>query len=509
MRNVIFLFAFFFPYLLLGQAKMPDREQLNRYISKSQKEWGVPGLSVAIVMNGEIVYSEGFGVLEAGKNEKPDGNTLYAIASNSKAFTSTMMAMLVQEKKLNWDDKVKKYLPWFELYDPWVSKEVTIRDLLCHRVGLGTFSGDIIWYKSNLSAEEIVRRVKFLPPAFGFRDGYGYSNLMYLAAGEVIRNVTGKSWSQNVQERILGPLKMNRTITSVSELKQKGNFATPHGLENDRNFPIEWVDWHEVAAMGGLISSVNDVAKWMIFNLNQGINGKDTLLTPMSVNTLTKLHNSQSSNHVKLNDFRTHFTGYGLGWGLSDFHGRMKVSHTGGYDGMLSAVTMIPDEKLGVVVLSNGLKSPMMAITNYILYACLGLPQKDWSAEMLKRTNEQDKADTRIADRIASHVTGTKPSLPEKSYAGAYYSDIYGKITVKNGTDGLTLQFEHSPDLAAKLEHWHYDVWKIVWEKPIAWLSFGTVKFNLDNNLKITGMDFDVPNNDIFFEELKPRRIAD
>lgn len=205
------------PLLLISGtlfAQQVNLEKLDAYFEKTAKDWGIPGMSVGIVKDGEIVFSKGYGVLEVNKPEKPDGNTLYAIASNSKAFTSAIIAMLVQEGKLNWKDKVQKYLPYFELYNSFVSNETTIKDLLCHRVGLGTFSGDVIWYKSDLTSEEIIKRLKYIPKQYNFRDGYGYSNVMYITAGEVIKTVTGKTWGENVQERILDPVGMKRTIYS-------------------------------------------------------------------------------------------------------------------------------------------------------------------------------------------------------------------------------------------------------------------------------------------------------
>ncbi len=509
MKNLTFILFIFFTISLSAQPKSleVDLQELDAYFEKTAKDWGIPSVSVGIVKDGEIIFSEGYGVLEVGKPKKSDGNTLYAIASNTKAFTSAMIAMLVQEEKLNWDDKVQKYLPYFKLYDNYVSKETSIRDLLCHRVGLGTFSGDVIWYKSDLTSEEIIRRIKHLPAKFNFRDGFGYSNVMYITAGEVIRKVSGKSWGENVQARIFDPVKMDRTIYSLKKLKEKGNFATPHALVDEKNIPIPWESWEEIAALGGIISSVNDIGKWMIFNMNHGIIGKDTLLTANSRNTLWKMHNSYTINHTKPNDFNTHFSGYGLGWGLGDYHGNLRVSHGGGYDGMISSVYMIPDEKLGVVVLTNGMNAPTRAITNYVLDAFLGKEKKDWSSEMLEQRNKRKKEDPRITERKEKRVKNTKPSLPLEKYTGNYDSAIYGKIEVKLENEKLHLYFEHTPDLSATLEHWHYDVWKINWDKTHAWFDFGTLKFNMNNNLDITGMDFDVPNNDIFFEELKPVRV--
>ncbi|KAF0236369.1 MAG: hypothetical protein FD181_2806 [Prolixibacteraceae bacterium] len=506
MKRIISLYILVLSVIFSAHSQKVDFEKLDAYFGKAASDWGVPGMSVGIVKDGEIVFSKGYGVLEMGKPEKPDGNTLYAIASNSKAFTSSLIAMLVQEGKLNWDDKVQKYLPYFELYDPFVSRETTIKDLLCHRVGLGTFSGDVIWYKSGLTSEEIIRRIKYLPNQFNFRDGFGYSNVMYITAGEVIKTVTGKTWGENLQERILIPLKMDRTFFSLSKLTGKGNFAMPHAFEEEKNIPIPYVDWEEIGALGGIISSVNDIGKWMVFNMDNGITGADTLLASTSINMLWKIHNPFLVDQTKPNESKTHFRGYGLGWSLADFHGRLRVSHTGGYDGMISAVTMIPGEKLGVVVLTNGMNAPTTAVTNYVLNTFLGLEEKDWAAQMLEQNKKRQAGDKRIAGRIEKQVKGTNPSLPLEKYAGNYNSLIYGKIEVIPENGKLRLYFEHTPDLSATLEHWHYDVWKINWDKTQAWFTFGTVKFNTNNNLEITGMDFDVPNDDIFFEELKAVR---
>lgn len=508
--RVLILLAGFLLLFSGAEAQKDLTRKLDDYFRKSMPAWETPGLSIAVVKDGQIIFSKGYGTLEMGKTAEPDGNTLYAIASNTKAFTATMMAMLVEEGEAGWDDKVKDYLPWFELYDPWVSREMTLRDLLCHRSGLGTFSGDFIWYKSDLTAEEIIHRAKYLPARFGFRDGYGYSNLMFITAGEVIEKITGKSWGENLRERILKPLGMDRTIISPDHLTAKGNFATPHALEEGKNIPIPWTNWEEIAALGGIISSVNDIGRWMIFNMNLGIQGIDTLVRPASFNQLWKLHTPFMVDHTRGNDFNTHFRGYGLGWVLSDYRGKMMVSHSGAFDGMISAVAMIPEEKLGVVVLTNGLKTPVNAFSLYALDTYLGMPERDWSKEHLQSTEASQKRDTRITDRIAARILNTHPSLPLEKYAGHYRSNIYGLITVSldpDHKDSLRLEFEHSPGLSATLEHWHYDVWKINWDETHAWFSFGTVKFNTTNNLEITGIDFDVPNDDIFFEELKPVRV--
>ena len=488
-----------------------DLKQLEKYYTKMVIDWDIPGVSIGIVKDGRMIFSGNYGVVEEGKKIKPDENTLFAIASNSKAFTSAIIGMLVQEGKLDWNDKVKKYLPYFELYDPWVSNEVTVRDILSHRVGLAEYSGDLTWYKSDLTAEEIIQRAKYLPKAYDFRSGYGYSNLMYITAGELIKEITGKSWSDNVKERIFEPLGMNRTITTPTKLEAVGNYATPHMRENDKNIPIAWEDCETIAASGGIISSVHDVAKWMIFNLNHGIHGQDTLLSKQTRNLVWTMHNVSVVDQTSKNDLERRFSGYGLGWNIGDFYGNFMVGHTGGADGMITAVTLIPDRKLGVVVLTNGHKSPIMAATYYALDKFLGLDTKDWSKEFLEEANDKQKNDFRISNRKKSRVLNTKPSLPLVKYIGIYKSDINGEIKITQEGEQLRMEFEHSPDLAATLRHWHYDVWEIIWDKKHAWFSFGTIKFITDNNMEVKGIHFDVPaddwNDTLIFDELKPYKI--
>lgn len=506
--SVLLLFLLFQQFTSEAQISKSETRKMDAYFTKMVQEWDVPSATIGIVKDGKLVFTGNYGVKTVGNTKQPDANTLYAIASNSKAFTSAVMGMLVQEGKVDWNDKVKDYLPYFAVYDEWVSNHVTIRDLLSHRVGLGTFSGDNIWYKSEMSTEEIIKHIQYVPQAYEFRSGYGYSNLMFITAGKLIETVTGKSWGQNVQERILDPLGMDRTITSVRNLDDKGNYATPHARKDNTNYTIPWVSWDNVAATGGIISSVNDMAKWMIFNLDNGVHKNDTLLAPQTRNMIWTPHNNFVVDQTQANDFDQHYNGYGLGWALGEFKGHMRVSHTGGYDGMITAVTLIPDEKLGVVVLTNGVKSPIMAATYYALDRFLDKDNtKDWSADYLQRTNSYAAQDTRITDRKASRVQGTQPSIAVADILGKYTSNLVGPIHITKNGETLELTFENAPLLSATLTHWHYDVWELHWKHPQAWFSFGTIQIEHDNNMKVTGFSFDVPNDDFFFEELKPYKI--
>ncbi|MGD1957454.1 MAG: serine hydrolase [Fulvivirga sp.] len=495
-RLSTFLFTFFLLSAYVHAQVNP--KDLDALIEKAQKQWNVPGLAVAVVKDGEVLLSKGYGTLEEGKKEKVNGETLFAIASNTKGFLSSAIATLVAEGQLNWDDKVKKHLPYFEMYDPYVTHDITIRDLLCHRAGLGTFSGDAIWYKSELPAENIVKLIKYVPQTYPFRGGYGYSNLMFITAGEVIKVVTNKSWDQYVAETFFQPLGMSRTITSTTLLEAKGNAAAPHKTQLGKNQLLEWVSWDNMGAAGGIISSSDDMAKWMIMHLNNGIVNGDTLLAPVQQNTLWTIHNNYTlSTASKERIPGRHFAGYGLGYSLRDYFGRMIVSHGGGYDGMYSRLAMIPDEKLGVMVLTNSMSGISTPLTYAIFNLFIKEDQRDWVADFYRPQKEEE----RIIKLKVNRETGTKPSVDQSTYAGAYFADMYGDILIKKEGGDLKLHFSHSPDLSASLSHWHYDTWKIEWDQAHAWFDFGLITFELNENREVTGFKMNVPNGDIFFDE--------
>ena len=507
MRRFRFIFIALFCLTEVASAQ-PDISEIENYIENAGVAWDVPGLAVAIVKDGRIVSNKGYGVLEAGKKDKVDENTLFAIASNTKAFISTSIGILQSEGRLHLDDKVADYIPGFQMYDPYVSGEATIADLLCHRIGLGTYSGDVIWYKSTLSAVEVVRKVRYVPQAFGFRDGYGYSNLMFITAGEVIRAASGMSWDKYVQQKILTPIGMNRTITSVNALEKTGNFATPHKPVKGENVPIDWVNWDNMGAAGGIISSTSDMAKWLIFQLNNGILENDTILPPKIQNILRTPHNNFV---VSLKEHRgdpvTNFAGYGLGWRLSDYDGHRLILHGGGYDGMYSQVAMMPEQNLGIVILTNTMKGIATPLRKYICDAYLGRESRDWSAEALAKTKKESSMQRRIRLQKEARVANTTPSIDPEKCAGNYYADMVGGIRIAKTDKGLRLMFDNAPDLSATLTHWHYDTWQIKWDKTHAWFDFGTITFLHDNEMNVAGLAFDVPNNDIFFDELKVYRV--
>jgi len=503
------------PALLLGAAlhgvtaaEAQDLRALDALIAETQRDWPVPGLAVAIVKDGETVLAKGYGVREAGHPEPVDENTLFAIASNTKAFTAAALAILVEEGKLTWDDPVRDYLPYFQLYDPYVSQDMRIRDLLSHRSGLGTFSGDLLWYGTGYSAEEVVRRARFLPEAGPFRGSYGYSNLMFIAAGEVVAAVSGVPWQDFVQTRILAPLGMGRTVTSVTDLAGTDNVATPHKNRTDGVFPVEWYNWDAMAAAGGIISSVADMARWMKLRLGHGAWEGVSLFSEASSWEMWTVHTPMAiSPGARRAQPTTHFRGYGLGWSLNDYQGRLIASHGGGYDGMFSRVVLVPEEGLGIVVLTNSMTSVSTAVTNAVLDAYLGVPSRDWSGPLLEswragRQEIEDRQDRFLDDK----VPGGRPSLPLDRYTGTYGGAMYGDATVSVEEGGLVLRLLPNPDLVADLIQLHDDTFLVEWRNTFAWFGRGAATFHLDSNGEVVEVRLDVPNDDLWFYELELKR---
>ncbi len=473
-------------------------KELDKYYQKALEQWDVPGMAIGIVKNNELIFAKGFGVKDINGDEKIDKNTNFAIASNTKAFTAAAIMILAEEGKLSLNDKVQAHLPWFELYDPYVSEHMTIRDLLCHRSGLVTFSGDLIWYLSDHSPEEIVRRARFLQPKYGFRAGYGYSNIMFLAAGLIIEKVSGLSLEEFMQERYFEPLKMNRTIMSTNDIEAMGNYACPHIDTDDGVKKIPYVNWDNGKAMGGIISNVVDVSKWIKLQLNNGINNGDTIFTAESQNEMwTQQISRPVSNYSKELWPSTHFKGYGLGWGLFDYQGRKIVMHTGGYDGTITATVLVPEENLGIVILTNKITSLYSPIMYRTLDAFLGGEDTDWASIILDKIHQRQENSEVPKDETTKKTAG----LALDEYTGFYSGNVYGGVSITIEDNELYIRFEHTKDFHSKLTHITANIFEIKFPDAPS-LPKGTVSFILDENKKISSLIVDIPNPDFDFTEL-------
>jgi CubicO group peptidase (beta-lactamase class C family) len=460
----------------------------DAYVAKAMSDWKVPGLAIAIVKDDSVIFAKGYGTRTMGTQQPVDEHTIFAIGSASKAFTATLIAMYVDEGKMRWDAPATEYLPSLEMYDPYVARELTVRDLLTHRSGLAR--GDLMWYATDYNRDEILRRVRFLRPTWSMRSRYGYQNIMYLAAGQAVAKMAGKSWDDAVRERIFTPLGMTASNTSTRPLASIQNVATPHGDIDDTLRVLPWHNIDNIAPAGSINSSVHDMSKWVRFQLAQGkVAGKSLV----STSALGETHSPQmavplSADSKQINPF-THLSSYGMGWMLQDYRGREIRQHGGNIDGMSALVGFVPEEKLGFVVLTNANGSPMPSIAMYrALDAFLGAQPRDWSAEYLKvRTRQLAMAKETEAKRLAQRASGTKPSLTLDKYAGIYADSLYGDARIRHENGKLYASYGNMFD--GELEHWHYDTFRATWKAVNMGKSF--VTFALDADGKVRGVEFE------------------
>lgn len=459
---------------------------LDAYVQQAMRQWEIPGLAIAVVKDDSVVYARGYGVRELGKPARVDEHTLFAIGSASKAFTAATVAMLVDEGKVKWDDPAAQHLRGFQLADPYASRELTVRDLLSHRSGLAR--GDQVWYATEFGRDEILRRVRFLQPSWSLRSQFGYQNLMYLAAGEIIPAVAGKSWDDFVGERIFTPLGMRTSSTSVRDLQGRENVATPHVKIEEQVRPIAYRNIDNIAPAGSINSSAREMAQWVRLQLGNGSYGGQKLLEEK---TVQEMHTPQTiirrEGAWALMAPESHFFAYGLGWFLNDYRGRKVVLHGGNIDGMHALVAMMPEERLGLVVLTNLNPNFLTYALMYRVFdAFVGGSSSDWSRRMHAAFDSllaAGQAQQRQMEE--ARVAGTQPSLALERYTGTYSNDMYGDAVVEQENGRLVLR--RGPAMTADLEHWHYDTFRAVWRDPVLGRSF--VSFRLDPRAQVAGLD--------------------
>ncbi|MEA3444220.1 MAG: serine hydrolase [Bacteroidota bacterium] len=504
MLGLALLLSFSSLSVLSQESNIAKFDSLDTYFAKALADWEVPGMAIGIVKNDSLVFAKGYGVREMGKSETVDSNTMFAIASNTKAFTSAAISILVEEGKLSLDDKVIKYLPYFELYDPWVTANMTIRDLLCHRSGLETFSGDLVWYGTTYTREEVVKRAKYLKQAYPFRTHFGYQNIMFIAAGEIVSKVSGMSWDKYLEERIFSPLEMNRTSTTINDFAKLGNIAMPHTSNQGKVISIPYSNWDNIGGAGAINSCVNDVSKWLRLQLNRGEYEGQEIFSAESSHEMWSPHTIQDVSRGSMHLWPSmHFKSYGLGWSLFDYHGHKIVGHGGGYDGVISYTCLVPEENLGFVILTNKNSSLYYSLIYKILDTFLSNDQTNWSGNFLARMKAIDKMkEYEKKEKESSRVKKTKPSLKLEAYTGTYHSELYGDVEVKLENKKLVVYFIPTPDFVGVLGHWHYNTFSIKLKNTPS-LPEGTAQFILDKHGKAYELRIDIPNPDFYFTELK------
>jgi CubicO group peptidase (beta-lactamase class C family) len=427
-------------------------DSLDNYVNRSLAAQQIPGLAVCIVKDGQIVLMKGYGVKEWGVDGKVDENTLFMIGSNTKAFTATALAMLAVEKKLSLNDRVTKWIPEFRLDNQLAGEQAIIRDLLSHRIGFQTFQGDFTYWKSDLTRTEVIEKMGHIKAVYPFRTIWGYCNAAFLTAGEIIPRVTGMQWEDYVKEKIFVPLGMTRTLALAHDLPAASNKAAPHDIVQGKLIKVPYCMIDNLAPAGSISSSANDMSKWLIMLLNNGKFG-DTQVVPEAAIAETRYpHSIAGKGGAVFN--KGHFALYGLGLGLREYEGRIIVSHTGGVTGFLSSVTLVPEECLGIVVLTNSIRNSLYySLNQEILDAYLGLPYRNYS-HFFDSLDQRETTNRENLYKLYEDSVGfqLRTALPLKEYTGTYFNDVYGNVQVVQEDGELLMRFQHHPHMYAKLQ---------------------------------------------------------
>lgn len=424
----------------------------EQYVNNAMKDWKVQGCAVAVVKNGKIIYSKGFGLRDV-KNQLPvTTNTLFAIGSCTKAFTAATVNMLVDDGKLDLDKPIINYFPWFKLWDEYVTAHITARDLLCHRSGLPRH--DLVWYGADdLPRKELISKMQYLEPSTGFREKWQYQNGMFATAGYLVELVDGKSWEEFTQTRILNPLEMKNTNFSVYEMQKSGDFSKPYSEKNDAVQEIPFRSITATGPAGSINSSVTEMANWVIMQLSGGKFNEKQIVSEASIN---QMQSPQMVMPSGISD-DVFYSSYGMGWMITSYRGHLRVEHGGNIDGFSASVCLLPKDSAGIVVLTNmsgtGLTS---VVRNYTIDRIAGLSETDWNKKLLEPLNkakETQKENDSKPD--LNRVEGTTPSHKMSDYTGKYTHPAYGEIEITGKDDKLGVNFH---GLNAMFKHYHYDV---------------------------------------------------
>ena len=509
MKKIIsFLFAI---SVAFANAQIEEKK-LDELIQNTIKTFDVPGMSVGIIKDGNVLYSKGFGVRSLTNNLPMDDKTLVGIASNSKGFTCTALAILADEGKLNWDDKVTKFIPEFQMADPYVSQEVTIKDLVTHRAGLGLGQGDLMFFPEGgtYSIKDILHNVRYLKPESSFRTTLDYNNIMFIVAGEVITRVSGLSWADFIEQRILKPVGMNSSFGSYNRAKLSSNIIDAHAPVDGRAVAVPH-DWNETAnAAGGIMSNIQDMTTWAQFLMNK-FTTKDgkKLVSDKNAHELWSLQIADKT--AASSPYDTHFYGYGLGWFLSDVKGHLQVQHSGGLIGTVTHFTLIPDMKLGIVVLTNQQSGlAFSTITNTVKDAYLGVENRDWLKMYGERNVKNEKLFAQQKKEVYDKVAKYKSNLKDENFIGWYKDEWFGIVEIVKSGKTYRLSCKTSPRLKGELLPYSDNTFVVKWDdRSYDADAFFTLSF--DENGKAVSAKMkpisDVTDFSFDFEDLNLRKM--
>jgi CubicO group peptidase (beta-lactamase class C family) len=485
------------PILVIAQnsTKISSFSNIEEYVSKAMENWEVPGLAIAIVKDDSIVFCKGFGVLKINNPELVNQHTIFAIGSCTKAFTAAALGILVDEGKIDWDDKVIGYLPKFQLSDPYLTQELTIRDLLSHRSGLEPCNG--LWYGTFFDSQELLYRMRYIKPMIGFRTAWNYNNLMFLVAGQIIPAVTKIDWSDFINRRIFLPLKMSESYTSNNQLNDISNIATPHVKVENTVKPIAWRHIDHIAPAGSICSNVLDMAQWLRLLLNLGMVDGEQII---SSNTINEMHSPQS---IRKNSksFNENFHLYGLGWTLQDYRGIKMISHNGALDGTSSRIALLPSHKLGIVILTNlhGTSITSVLICHIIDAYLEESLIDDWNAKLLAiAMEEKTLAKAKELELSKNRLKDTTPSLDLNLYEGIYSNEVYGDILITQAQAGLHYDF-HS--FGGELSHWQLDTFLFIPTENAPYSTNTFLKFIINEKGEIEYVLVDGNMEGVFYKK--------
>ncbi len=515
---VLFVQFFLVSHFIIGQGLKSD--QIDSIVSRSIERTPQAGIAVAVVKDGIVVHSKGYGVISISTGQKINENTLFAIASNSKSFTTTALAILIDEGKLNWNDKVVDHIPEFKMYNPYVTAEFNIQDLLTHRCGLGEGVGDLMYYPdgADFTIKDVINSFQYQKPVSAFRTKYDYDNMLYVVAGEVIARVSGMSWDEFVENKIMKPIGMTRSAGLYENLKDKSNVAIPHfnahgALRESGSIILPGGD---IYGASGIYSSVNDMSKWLLLHLNEGKFGKDLthqLVSGKNHAELWKPYTNISFNVKPSLPYRSHFAAYGLGWDLADQNGYIIVEHSGGLPGMLSRAVLIPELNVGIVVLTN--TDPggysVLSISSEILDSFIGVPRKDWITEIEDWVKVTETKGDSVTNAVWNTVSNAKSDhLNFNDYIGTYKDNWFGNVEIFLKDGKLWFKALRSPKLTGEMCFYKSNTFAIKW-KLIDMPCDAFAIFNLDENGKAIGIKMKAisPNIDFSFDfqDLDLRRV--
>lgn len=495
---------------------------LEADVNRVLKTFDVPGIAIAVVKDGKVVVTQGFGVRKLGDPTPVDGKTIFEIASNSKAFTAAGLAMLVDQGKLEWDDPVIKHLPDFRMYDAYVTAEMTVRDLLTHRSGLGLGAGDLMWWPTTtFSTDEIIHNLRYIKPATSFRNSYAYDNLLYIVAGKIIAQKSGKDWGATMREWILDPVGMTATTTSLDQHKPDMNVSAPHSKIDGKAAVVKPMPVANAIGAVGINTNAEDIARWMNVLLDHGrvktdAGGKEVRL--WSEKQAREMWTAQTP--MKINEPRPplaatkpNFFAYGLGFQLRDYQGKLVAMHGGALQGFYSRVMLVPEAKLGIAIFTNAESGPSLNALQYrLLDQYLGVAPTDWIGRIAEVDREaREKEAARVKGESASRAKASKPSLPLWDYEGEYEDAWYGKATVKRQGSKLVMSFSRTPDLTGEMEHFQHDTFIVRWkERNFNADAYATFSLDHDGSIErmrmkpvSTETDFSYDFQDLLFTPVK------